>query len=133
MEYDDKPPVKVAARILQQFQYEYKQNLSAALIVCGYDNIDGPQIYSVGMGGSTVRMPFCLSGSGSAFIYGYVDTNFRLNMTKQEALELVKNAVSLAIHRDNSSGGLIRLLDITKDGYTRDVVKFNELRFPQTI
>ncbi len=85
------------------------------------------------MGGSTVRMPFCMSGSGSAFIYGYVDSNFRLNMTKQEALELVKNSVALAIHRDNSSGGIIRLLDITKDGYTRDVVKFDEMKFPKVI
>lgn len=133
IEFDDKPPVKVAARVLQQFQYEYKDNLSASLIVCGYDNIDGPQVYSVCVGGSIVRLPFAMSGSGSAFIYGYVDTNFKNNMTKQEALELAKNAVTLATFRDNSSGGIIRVVDITKEGYTRGVIKFNDMNFPASI
>ena len=133
MEYDDKPPVKVAARILQQFQYQYKDNLSAALIVCGYDNIDGPQIFSVGMGGTTMRLPFTMSGSGSAFIYGWCDTNFKENMTKQEAVEFAKTAVTLAMHRDNSSGGIIRTMDITKEGHTRGVIKFNDLKFPNDI
>jgi len=133
MEYDDKPPVKVAARLLQQFQYQYKDNLSAALIVCGYDNIDGPQIWSVGMGGTTMRLPFTMSGSGSAFIYGWCDTNFKENMTKQEAFEFVKTAVTLAMHRDNSSGGIIRTMDITKDGHERGIIKFNDLQFPKAI
>lgn len=85
------------------------------------------------MGGSTVKLPFAMSGSGSAFIYGYCDSNFKLNMTKQEALEFVKNAVTLAIYRDNSSGGLIRVLDITQDGHTRGVIRFNDMKFPAAI
>ena len=36
VEYGDKPPVKVAVRILQQFQYQYKDYLSCAVIVCGW-------------------------------------------------------------------------------------------------
>ena len=37
-------------------------------------------------------------------------------MSKKEAQEFVKNAVSLAMWRDGSSGGLIRLVTISKDG-----------------
>jgi len=131
IEYGDLPLVKVATRVLQQFQYEYKDHLSAAVIVCGIDKVEGPQIYSVGIGGTVSRQNITLSGSGSAFIYGYCDTNYRTGMSKQEARQFIKNAITLAISRDNSSGGIIRLLDITSEGYQRDYISHNELNFPK--
>ena len=85
------------------------------------------------MGGTTMRLPFTMSGSGSAFIYGWCDANYKENMTKQEALEFVKTAVTLAMYRDNSSWGIIRTMDITKDGYTRGVINFNDLKNPKNI
>jgi 20S proteasome subunit beta 1 len=130
IEFGDKPLVKVAARLVQQFQYEYKDNLSAAVIVCGVDKVEGAQIYSVGLGGSMAKQDIVLSGSGSAFIYGFCDTHFKTNMSRQDARSFLKQAVTLAMYRDNSSGGIIRLMDITKDSYTRDVISFNALEFP---
>ncbi len=35
-------------------------------------------------------------------------------------------AISLAIAFDGSSGGIIRLVNVTKDGFKRDVCKFSE-------
>lgn len=128
VEYNDKPPVKVAARILQQFQYEYKNYLSASLIVGGVDNLEGPCVYVVGMGGTTIKQDIALNGSGSLFIQGYVDKNFKKNMTKQEAKEFLKNAVALGIYRDNHSGGIIRIMDITKDGATRDYITYDDIK-----
>ena len=130
IEYGDKPLVKVAARMVQQFQYEYKDHLSAAVIVCGVDKVEGAQIYSVGLGGSMVRQDIVLSGSGSAFIYGFVDTHFRPNMSRQDAKEFLKKAVTLAMYRDNSSGCIIRTIDINDEGFSRDVFTFNSLDFP---
>lgn len=131
IELNDHAPVLSAARILQQLQYEYKNYLSAAVICCGYDKFLGPQIYSVGMGGSTLKQDFAMSGSGSSYIYGFVDTNFKKNMSKQECKELIVKAISLAMFRDNGSGGIIRLMDITKDGYSREAVKFDNLFIPK--
>ena len=73
VEYNDKPPVKVAARILQQFQYQYKNYLECAVIVCGVDNLEGPCIYEVGMGGTVTKRIIAMNGSGSDYINGYVD------------------------------------------------------------
>jgi 20S proteasome subunit beta 1 len=130
IEYGDLPLVKVATRVLQQFQYEYKDNLSAAVIVCGIDNVEGPQIYSVGIGGTTSKQNIALSGSGSAFIYGYCDTNYKTGMSRQDAKQFIKNAITLSMYRDNSSGGIIRTLDITKEGYSRDYISYNKLDWP---
>ncbi len=132
IEYGDKPLVKVASRVLQQYQYEYKDHLSAAVIICGVDKIEGPQIYSVGMGGSVMKQNIVLSGSGSAFIYGYCDTNYKTNMSRQDAKQFIKNAITLATHRDNSSGGVIRMVDVTMDGYTRDFISYNEMDYPES-
>jgi len=130
IEYGDLPLVKVATRVLQQYQYEYKDHLSAALIVCGVDNVDGPQIYSVGIGGTVSRQNITLSGSGSAFIYGYCDTNYRPGMSREDAKQFVKNAITLAMHRDNSSGGIIRLMDITREGFRREYISNDDLQYP---
>ena len=53
-------------------------------------------------------------------------------MTKQEAKEFLKKAVTLAMYRDNYSGGTIRMLDITKDGYTREYIPFDKIQFPNS-
>ena len=131
VDYEDKPPVKVAARILQQYQYEYKDYLSAGIILCGVDNLEGPCIYSVGLGGTTLKQNIAMSGSGSTYVFGYIDNNYKPNMTKQEAKDFLRNAVALAMYRDNHSGGTIRMLDITKDGVTRDYIPFDQIKFPQ--
>ena len=131
VDYEDKPPVKVAARILQQYQYEYKDYLSASIILCGVDNLEGPCIYSVGFGGTTLKQNIAMSGSGSTYVFGYIDNNYKPNMTKQEAKDFLRNAVALAMYRDNHSGGTIRMLDITKDSVTRDYIPFDQIKFPQ--
>ena len=131
VDYEDKPPVKVAARILQQYQYEYKDYLSAGIILCGVDNLEGPCIYSVGFGGTTLKQNIAMSGSGSTYVFGYIDNNYKPNMTKQEAKDFLRNAVALAMYRDNYSGWTIRILDITKDSVTRDYIPFDQIKFPQ--
>ena len=130
VEYNDKPPVKVAARILQQFQYQYKNYLECSVIVCGLDNLEGPCIYEVGMGGTVTKRIIAMNGSGSHYINGYVDKHFKENMTKEEAKEFLKNAVTLAMFRDSHSGGIIRIMDITKDGFKREYIPYKDIKFP---
>ena len=49
-------------------------------------------------------------------------------MSREEAKEFVKSCISLACYRDTSSGGVIRLVDITKDSVTRDYVPYDEFK-----
>jgi 20S proteasome subunit beta 1 len=59
--------------------------MSAGIIVAGWDSRLGGQVYSVPVGGMLVRQEVCIGGSGSGFIYGFVDSNFKPKMSKQEA------------------------------------------------
>ena len=53
------------------------------------------QVYSIPIGGMCVRMPFTIGGSGSTYIYGYADSNYKEGMTKQECLQFCTNGMSI--------------------------------------
>lgn len=122
--YDRPPTVQVAAALFQELCYSNKEQLSAGLIIAGWDELNGPAVYHIPAGGSLHKQEFSIGGSGSTYIYGYCDANFRESMTKEEGIEFVKNgrtlsdlwlsvALALAMSRDGSSGGVIRMMILT--------------------
>ena len=92
---------------------------SAGIIIAGYDHKHGGQVYSIPIGGSLHKQPYAIAGSGSTYIYGYCDANWRETMTEQEGIEFVKGALREAIKWDGSSGGVIRLMVLTARGAQR--------------
>ncbi|KRY02336.1 Proteasome subunit beta type-6, partial [Trichinella patagoniensis] len=82
--------------------------LQTGLIVGGWDKYEGGQIYSIPLGGTILKQPFTIGGSGSSYLYGFFDQAWKEGMTKDEAEKLVVKAVSLAIARDGASGGVVR-------------------------
>ncbi|KAJ1966236.1 Proteasome subunit beta type-1 [Dipsacomyces acuminosporus] len=126
-QHGEAPTVKVAASLFQEICYQNKNQLLAGIIVAGWDERDGPSVYNVPLGGSLHRETYSIGGSGSSYIYGYCDKVFRPGMAKDECIEFVKNSVSLAMSRDGSSGGVVRLAVITKDGVERLFVPGNNL------
>lgn len=68
-------------------------------------------------------------GSGSAYIYGYCDKNWRPGMSEAECKAFVVQAISHAMARDGSSGGNIRTVVINKDGVKRDFLDGTQVCF----
>jgi 20S proteasome subunit beta 1 len=123
------PRVKTCATLFKKMCYDYKAQLMAGIICAGWDPVEGGQVYSIPLGGSMVRQPYAIGGSGSTYIYAYCDSAFKPNMTKEACRTFVKNALSLAMARDGSSGGVIRTVVITKDGVDRDFTPGNDLPY----
>ncbi|XP_071945654.1 proteasome subunit beta type-6-like [Antedon mediterranea] len=121
------PLVKTAATLFQKLCYDYREQLLAGIIVAGWDEENGGQVYTVPLGGMMVRQPFSIGGSGSTYIYGHVDATYKENMTKEECLKFVSNALALAMFRDGSSGGIVRLACISKDGVERSQILGDKL------
>lgn len=69
-----------------------------------------------------------MSGSGSTFIWGYFDANYKADMELNEAMEFIKSAISLACYRDGSSGGCIRMINITKDKVERHYFPYQDFK-----
>jgi len=121
------PQVKTAANLAMQIAYNNKNMLQAGLIVAGWDETDGPSVWSIPLGGSLLKVPFTIGGSGSAYILGWCDQAYRPDFTREECEAFVVKAVSLAMARDGSSGGMIRTLTITDQGTTRNLVRGTDL------
>ncbi|CAG8506698.1 11538_t:CDS:2, partial [Scutellospora calospora] len=127
VQHDEPPTVRTVAALFQEICYQNKDNMSAGIIVAGWDKYNGGTIYTIPLGGSLHKQPFTVGGSGSSYIYGYCDSNFKKNMTKEEAVAFVKNAVTLALSRDGSSGGCVRIAIINEEGAEKFFFPGNEL------
>merc|ERR1711920_395237 len=104
------PTVNTAASLFKMLAYNNKDRLMAGLIIAGWDEKRGGQVYSVPLGGSVHRVPLACDGSGSGYISGLIDATYKPGMTESECVEFVTKAVSHAMARDGSSGGMIRTL-----------------------
>lgn len=91
----------------------------AGLIIAGWDERHGGQVYSIPLGGSLHKQAYAIGGSGSTYIYGYCDANWREGMEEADAVQFVKGALAEAIKWDGSSGGVIRMVVLTAKGADR--------------
>ncbi|KAJ9645085.1 Proteasome subunit beta type-1 [Coniosporium tulheliwenetii] len=116
---DEPPTTQTAAAIFQELCYDNKDQLSAGMIIAGYDHRHGGQVYSIPLGGSLHKQAYAIGGSGSTYIYGYCDANWKEGMTEEEGVNFVKGALREAIKWDGSSGGVIRMVVLTAKGAVR--------------
>ncbi|CAL8465244.1 g4779 [Coccomyxa elongata] len=127
MELGRDPKVKSVAKLVAQINYSNKNLLMGAMIVGGWDPEGGGQIYGIPISGTLVQQEWTTDGSGSTYIWGYLDSAYREGMSRAEAEELVKTALALAMSRDGSSGGIARLITLTKAGAERRMIKGDEV------
>uniref|UniRef100_A0A5S6Q529 proteasome endopeptidase complex n=1 Tax=Trichuris muris TaxID=70415 RepID=A0A5S6Q529_TRIMR len=120
-EHGERIPVHAAAQFFRDISYRYRDDLTAGLIVCGWDRKNGAQIYSIPIGGMILRQPWAAGGSGSMLLYGYLDNNYKADMSQDDCIAFVKKAVAFAISRDASSGGCIRLAVINGSGIRKQL------------
>ena len=116
------PTVKTAATLARRLCYENKDALMAGVIVGGWDPTDGAGVYVLPLGGTLMKLPFAVGGSGSTYIYGYIDSEYKPGMTREECQQFVRKAISHAMARDGSSGGIIRLVTVDSNGTDREYI-----------
>ena len=65
MEFGKPPSVKTAANFFRQLCYTNKEALMAGILVAGWDEKEGGQVYCIPVGGALVQQPFSIGGSGA--------------------------------------------------------------------
>jgi len=110
--------VKAAATLLSNILHGSKYfPYINQFILAGFDS--EPNVYSFDpFGGFDHRDNYYSTGSGSPFVYGVLEAEFKENMAINEAIALVIKAIKAAIERDIGSGGKeIEVAVIDKSGF----------------
>ncbi|KAG2374608.1 hypothetical protein C9374_010667 [Naegleria lovaniensis] len=107
--------VDTAMTMFKRMLWRYQGHISAALVLGGVD-VNGPALYTIYPHGSTDRLPFVTMGSGSLAAMSVFESEYKDDMTEEEAKAIVHKAISAGIYNDLGSGSNVDLCVINKDG-----------------
>jgi len=115
----DPIPIKSAARLCSNVLFNQRYfPFFVQIILAGVDKTkEEGQIYNIDLFGSMTSEKFISTGSGSPVAYGYLETEFKENLTVNDAYKLAIQAIAAAIRRNSGTGDGINVVIIDKDGY----------------
>lgn len=103
----EEPLVAEAASEFRNYCYNYRESLLAGIIVAGWDEKLGGQVYSIPLGGMLLRQEVTIGGSGSSYVYGFIREFFKRNMKKEDCVEFVKKSKSNKVCIKSRNGNFI--------------------------
>jgi len=123
----NEPTAEEAASFLSTLMNYYKWfPFFSEVIIVGKDN-DDYNIYSIDEAGGLEKFDnFTSTGSGMLFALGVLETEYKENMSEEEAKELAKKAILAAIKRDLGSGYGIEIWTLTKEGLKKELYEVKE-------
>jgi proteasome beta subunit len=110
-------PIKSAARLCSNVLFNQRYYpYYVQIILAGFDNVGG-QIYSIDLFGSITTEKFISTGSGSPVAYGYLESEFKEDLSVNEGYKIAIQAIAAAIRRNAGTGDNINAVIIDKEGY----------------
>ena len=110
--------VEEAAMILNSIQYSIirSQGSVVSVILGGYDD-NGPSLYNLSPDGTIINNEgYVTDGSGSIYVKGVLDLEYKENLSEKDALNLIDKGFRASFKNDNMSGGGYIVKVVTKDG-----------------
>lgn len=113
-----KMTVAAASKMLCNIMAQYKgYGLSMGTMFTGSDK-HGASLYYIDDEATRIKGQMFSVGSGSTYAYGVLDTNYKYDMSLDEAVKLGIRAIASATHRDAASGGVVRVYHVHENGWT---------------
>ncbi len=113
------PEPKYMANVLRNILFSGRSFFLSMMIIGGYSLQESQgKLYGVDLLGTFYEDEKYISyGSGSPFVLGVMEADWKPNMSKEGGIELIKTAISAAKERDAASGYNIQICTIDKNGY----------------
>ncbi|CAH0558351.1 unnamed protein product [Brassicogethes aeneus] len=105
--------VCTANQMLKQYLFGYQGYIGAALILGGVDST-GPHLYSIYPHGSTDKLPYTTMGSGSLAAMAIFESRWKPDLTEEEGIQLIRDAIAAGIFNDLGSGSNVDVCVIRK-------------------
>ena len=111
---DSPIPVGSAATLMSNILNQRKfYPYYVQLILCGWD-ASGGHVYSLDAAGGSIPDKYTTGGSGSPFVYGVLEDQYRDDLNVNEGVDIAIRAISAAMGRDSASGNGIDIAVITE-------------------
>ncbi|KAH7368297.1 proteasome component PUP1 [Plectosphaerella cucumerina] len=109
-----KPRVVTCMTMLKQHLFQYQGHIGAYLVVAGVDPT-GTHLFTVHAHGSTDKLPYVTMGSGSLAAMSVFETQWKPQLTREDAVKLCSDAILAGIFNDLGSGSNVDVAIITAD------------------
>ena len=111
-------PVKSASRLCSNILFNQRYfPYYVQIIMAGYTKDEGSQINNIDLFGSLTTEKFISTGSGSPVAYGYLESEYKPNLSVNEAYKIAMQAIAAAIRRNAGTGDSINVVIIDENGY----------------
>ncbi len=110
-------PVKGAATLMSNILNQRKFAPFYVQLIVGGVDISGPHIFSIDAAGGSIEDKYTSTGSGSPYVFGVLEDNYRDGITVEEGVNLSIRALSAAMKRDSASGNGMDIAVITPGAY----------------
>jgi len=93
---------------------------------------NGAHLYYIDNDAARIPGRLFAVGSGGTFAYGVLDTQYRWDLTVDEAVKLGIRAIASATYKDSASGGVVRVYHVTNNGdwvLIHDQIDVSELHY----
>lgn len=118
-----RPSVKEAANLIGMIIYQNIRTPSmipsvVGLLVAGFNEDGSTELYTVEPAGGVYKVKEYDANfsSGMPYILGFLERQYRKDLTVKEAVELAKECIKSSTQRDSGSGNGIDVFTVTKDG-----------------
>ena len=119
IEHDQQPSVEHMAHLVRNILFNGRSYFYAFMIVGGYSLTEKRgKLFPIDFIGLMAdKEDFVSLGSGSTYALGVLEGNYKPNMTLDEGVALVRQALTASRNRDAGSGYGLQICAITKDGF----------------
>ncbi len=118
LETNEEMKISAVAHLLSQIMYSRRMFPYYTQIIIGGIDSTGSYIFSFDPTGSCMKENYVSTGSGSPFVYGVLEKDFREGMTIEQGKKLIREAIKSATQRDMASGGeKLWIVEITEKGF----------------
>ena len=110
-------PVRSAARLASNIFFSARLLPYIADVIVGGSDENGGAIYNIDLFGSLTGDKYHSTGSGSPVAFGILESEYKEELTTEEAIPIAVRAINAAILRNAGTGDGFDVATITKDGY----------------
>ena len=113
------PEPKYVASLCRNILFSGRSFFVSMMIVAGFSSKDNSgKLYGIDLLGTLYEENEYISfGSGSPFVLGVLEADWKPTLTKAKGIELIKTSITSAKELDAGSGSELQICTIDKDGF----------------